>query len=75
MAGVSQMRYRRFLSFSVCGSLGWVFLMTMLGYELGGIPFVRKHFDAVVLIIIFVSLLPTLREAARAILEHRKAAR
>ena len=38
MAGVSQMSYRRFLSFSVFGSVGWVFLMTMLGYELGNIP-------------------------------------
>jgi len=72
MAGVSQMRYRRFLSFSVFGSLGWVFLMTMLGYELGSIPFVRKHFDAVVLLIIFLSLLPTFREGMKAWAEHRR---
>lgn len=66
MAGVSQMSYRRFLSFSVFGSLGWVFLMTMLGYELGSVPIVRKHFDAVVLLIIFISLLPTIREGFKA---------
>lgn len=72
MAGVSQMRYRRFVSFSVFGSLGWVFAMTMLGYKLGAIPFVRKHFDAVVLLIIFISLLPTFREAAKVIVEHRR---
>ncbi len=75
MAGVSQMPYRRFVSFSVFGSLGWVFAMTMLGYKLGGVAFVRKHFDAVVLLIIFISLLPTLWEAAKAIGEHRKTAR
>ncbi len=63
MAGVSQMRYRRFLSFSVFGSTGWVFVMTMLGYRLGSVPLVRKHFDAAVLLIIFISLLPTFREA------------
>ena len=73
MAGVSQMRYRRFLSFSVFGSLGWVFFMTMLGYELGGIPFVRKHFDGVVLLIIFLSLLPTFREGLKAWTQHRRA--
>src|SRR3974390_34922 len=56
MAGVSGMRYRRFLSFSVFGSIGWVFVMTMLGYRLGSVPFVRRHFDQVVLLIIFVSL-------------------
>ena len=75
MAGVSQMSYRRFLSFSVFGSVGWVFLMTMLGYELGNIPFVRKHFDAVVLLIIFISLLPTLLEGQKAWREHRRSAR
>jgi membrane-associated protein len=60
------MRYRRFLSFSVFGSLGWVFLMTILGYRLGKIPFVRAHFDQVVLLIVFLSLLPTLKEAWKA---------
>lgn len=63
MAGVSQMRYRRFLSFSVFGSAGWVLLMTLLGYWLGSVPFVRKHFDLAVLAIIFLSLVPTFREA------------
>jgi membrane-associated protein len=71
MAGVSQMRYRRFLSFSVFGSLGWVLLMTMAGYELGSVAFVRRHFDAVVVLIIFLSLLPTFREGLKAWMEHR----
>jgi membrane-associated protein len=66
MAGVSGMPYPRFLSFSVFGSLGWVFSMTMLGFTLGGVPFVRRHFDQVVLLIIFISLLPTLNEAWKA---------
>jgi len=66
MAGVSGMHYPRFLSFSVFGSLGWVFSMTMLGYTLGGVPIVRRHFDQVVLLIIFVSLLPTINEAWKA---------
>ena len=65
MAGVSGMPYPRFLSFSIFGSMGWVFLMTMLGYSLGSVPFVRKHFDAAVLLIIFISLLPTLNEARK----------
>lgn len=75
MAGVSQMRYRRFVSFSVFGSLGWVFAMTMLGYELGSIPLVRRHFDQVVLLIIFISLLPTLREAVKVLREKKASSR
>ncbi len=63
MAGVSAMPYRRFLSFSVFGSIGWVFVMSQLGFHLGSVPFVRRHFDQVVLLIIFLSLLPTFAEA------------
>jgi membrane-associated protein len=66
MAGVSGMRYPRFLSFSVCGGIGWVFSMTMLGYTLGSVPLVRRHFDQVVLLIIFISLLPTFNEVWKA---------
>jgi membrane-associated protein len=65
VAGVGQMPYLRFLPFSVCGGMGWVFLMTMLGYELGGIPFIRHNFDKVILAIIFLSLLPTLIEVVK----------
>jgi membrane-associated protein len=66
VAGVGQMPYFKFLPFSVCGGIGWVFLMTMLGYELGGIPFIRHNFDKVILAIIFVSLLPTVIEVVKA---------
>jgi membrane-associated protein len=66
MAGVSGMPYRRFLSFSVFGSFGWIVAMTQLGYHLGGIAFVRRHFDQVILLIIFISTLPTLHEGWKA---------
>ena len=70
VAGVGQMPYLRFLPFSVCGGVGWVFLMTMLGYELGNVKFVHDHFDAVILAIIFISLLPTVIHAVK---ERRRA--
>ena len=66
IAGVGQMPYLRFLPFSVCGGAGWVFLLTVLGYGLGGVPLVRRNFDKAILAIIFVSLLPTLNEALKA---------
>jgi len=66
VAGVGQMPYLRFLPFSVCGGTGWVFFMTMLGYELGEVPLVRQNFDKVILLIIFVSLLPTIIEVVKA---------
>lgn len=66
IAGVGQMPYLRFLPFSLCGGIGSVFLLTMLGYTLGGQPFVKRNFDKVILAIIFLSLLPTLIEILRA---------
>jgi membrane-associated protein len=70
MAGVGQMPYLRFLPFSVCGGIGSVFLLTMLGYTLGKKKFVHDHFDVVILAIIFLSLLPTVIHAVR---ERRRA--
>ena len=66
IAGVGRMPYLRFLPFSVCGGIGWIFMMSMLGYELGGVPFVQRYFDKVVLAIILLSLLPTLIEVIKA---------
>jgi membrane-associated protein len=65
VAGVAQMPYRRFLPYSIFGCIGWVFLFTMLGYGLGSIPFVRHYFDKVILVIIALSLLPTLIEVMK----------
>lgn len=65
MAGVGRMPYTRFLPFSICGGFGSVVLLTMLGYELGGTPFVRRYFDKVILSIVFLSILPTIVEVIR----------
>jgi len=72
VAGVGQMPYLRFLPFSVCGGMGWVFLMTMLGWRLGGVPFIRHNFDKVILAIILLSLLPTVIEVVKARRGHRE---
>src|ERR1039458_3414677 len=66
MAGVGRMPYLRFLPFSMCGGIGSVFLLTMLGYELGGTSFVRHYFDKVILAIVFLSVLPTIIEVMKA---------
>ncbi len=67
VAGVAQMRYRRFLSFNVWGGLGWVASMVLLGYSLGrAFPGMLAHIDAVVIIVIVLSLLPGLVEVLRA---------
>lgn len=58
MAGVGRMRYSRFLSFNVFGGLGWVVSITLAGYWLGGIPWIHRNFEKVVLAIVFLSVAP-----------------
>jgi membrane-associated protein len=74
VAGVTEMPYLKFLPYSVCGGIGWVALMTLLGYQLGSIPLIRRHFDKVILLIIFVSLVPTFIEIWKARRESAHAA-
>jgi membrane-associated protein len=66
VAGVARMPYLRFLPFSVCGAAGWVACMTMLGYKLGTVPFIRQNFEKVVALIIVLSLMPVIMEAIKA---------
>ncbi|MBI2680431.1 MAG: VTT domain-containing protein [Candidatus Solibacter usitatus] len=62
VAGVAEMNYAKFFSFNVFGGIGWVFAMTMLGYGLGTVPIVRRHFEKVILGIILISVLPVIIE-------------
>ena len=66
VAGTGEMDYRRFMFFNVIGAILWVVLLLPAGWFLGSIPLVKKHFELVVLAIIFISLLPMIIEIARA---------
>jgi membrane-associated protein len=66
IAGVARMRYSRFLLFSVFGGVFWIAFMTTLGYKLGQVPLVQRHFEKVVLAVIVLSLVPALLEARKA---------
>jgi membrane-associated protein len=58
LAGVGQMRYRKFLAYNVIGGVAWVGLLTYSGYLFGNIPWVKDNLAWIVLAIVFVSLLP-----------------
>ena len=66
VAGVAGMPYSRFLAFNMFGGIGWVVLMTMAGYYLGGFPIIQKHFEKVVILIVLVSVLPVVLELLKA---------
>ena len=58
-AALGRMQYRIFLKYNVIGGLLWVVGLVGAGYLLGNIPFVGDNLNAVLLGIIFLSLLPT----------------
>lgn len=65
MAGVGRMPYARFAAFNVIGGIAWVVSMTLAGYYLGAVPFVRRNFEKVVIGIVVVSVLPVILQLLR----------
>lgn len=71
--GASEMPYLKFLTFSIFGSVLWIFSMVLAGYFLGtvienafGIK-LQAHIEKVVIVVVFLSLLPPIIE----VLKHR----
>jgi membrane-associated protein len=67
VAGVAQMRYRRFAAFNVVGGVAWVLSMTLLGYALGNtIPNLERHIEKVIVVVVLLSISPGFVEYVRA---------
>jgi len=66
VAGVGNMRYRRFIGYCLGGGILWVTSLTLAGYFFGQIPIVKNNFEVVVFGIIGISVLPILVEFVRA---------
>jgi membrane-associated protein len=58
VAGFGGMKAQRFFLYNVTGGLLWVVSLTLAGYLFGNIPFIKNNLTAVILVIIFVSILP-----------------
>jgi membrane-associated protein len=66
MAGVGNMGFRRFIVYSAIGGLIWAPGVTILGYYLGQIDFVRNHIEVMLLAIVAISVVPIGIEFLRA---------
>ena len=71
VAGVGQMSYRQFIGYNVVGGVLWVTICVFAGYFFGNLPFVKKNFSVVVIVIVLISLLPAVIEY----LKHRAEAK
>jgi len=71
LAGVSTMRYPLFLGFDIIGGVLWGAGVTLLGYFLGNVSFVKNHLELMILLIVFLSILPGLTAVGRNVLRRR----
>ncbi|MGI9135902.1 MAG: VTT domain-containing protein [Candidatus Nanopelagicales bacterium] len=61
-AGMGRMDFRRFMVFSAIGGVLWAGGVTILGYFLGNIEFVKKNIELILILVIVISLLPVIIE-------------
>lgn len=68
VAGIGQMDFRRYLVFSAIGAVLWAGCVTLAGYFLGNIEFVRDNLELILILVVFVSIVPIIFEWIR----HRR---
>lgn len=74
MAGASRMSYRSYALYSTVGGLLWGVGVTVLGYFLGQVAFVRANVEKILVLIVVLSVLPIAVELLRG-RRRRRAAR
>jgi membrane-associated protein len=65
VAGASRMHYRTFLTFNVIGGVVWSCGVTILGYFLGQVAFVKSNIELILVGIVAISLIPVVVELVR----------
>ncbi|TXS56234.1 DedA family protein [Streptomyces sp. t39] len=74
IAGVSRMNYRSFVTFNVIGGVLWGAGVTLLGAALGKVDFVHENIEAILILIVLISVVPIAIEFLRARSKAKKAA-
>ena len=58
VAGVARMRFNHFIGYTAIGGVLWACGVTVLGFFLGNIPFIHDNIEAVLVLIVVISLIP-----------------
>jgi len=74
VAGAGRMKYRTFLTYNVIGGVAWGTGVTLAGYWLGQIDVIHKNVEAILVLIVFVSVVPIIIEYLRERGKKKKAA-
>lgn len=60
VAGAAGMHYGTFMKFNLLGGALWAAGLVSLGYFLGNIPFVKSHYEVIIVLIIVASVVPVI---------------
>ena len=71
VAGIGRMDFKRYLIFSAIGGLLWAVGVTLAGYWLGNIEFVKKNIEIILIAVVLLSVIPIVIEFIR----HRRGQR
>ncbi|MFD8233473.1 DedA family protein [Streptomyces sp. NPDC059696] len=74
VAGAGRMKYRTFLTYNVIGGVAWGTGVTLAGYWLGQIGFIKKNVEAILVLIVLISVVPILIEYLRDRSKKKRAA-
>jgi membrane-associated protein len=66
VAGIGKMHYPHFAMYNITGAILWVGVIMGAGRLFGGIPWVQRNFEAVIVAIIVISVLPAAFEFLKA---------
>ncbi|MFH8619878.1 DedA family protein [Streptomyces sp. NPDC017979] len=72
IAGVSRMNYRSFITYNIVGGVLWGAGVTLLGAALGNVEFVHENIEAILILIVLISVLPIVIELLRARSQAKK---
>lgn len=74
VAGAGRMKYRTFLTYNVIGGVAWGTGVTLAGYWLGQIGFIKKNVEPILVLIVLLSVVPIIIEYLRDRSKKKRAA-
>jgi membrane-associated protein len=66
IAGIGRMDARKYFIYSIMGGVAWATGVTLLGFWLGKITFIRNHVELILIGLVALSVMPIVIEAVKA---------